>query len=90
MSHVSCRKKVLPLRVLFSWLIFKFSNRMCSVDVDELLVDEAMTASGVYSRTDVVRSALQDFIRASQRRQMLRYQGKGIWEGNLNEMRATR
>jgi hypothetical protein len=35
-------------------------------------------------------AALHDFIKSHNRRKILDYQGKGIWEGDLDEMRATR
>ena len=63
---------------------------MYSIELDEQLVKKAMSVSGKKTRQDTVLAALQDFIKAHNRRKILNYQGKGIWEGNLDEMRDTR
>jgi Arc/MetJ family transcription regulator len=63
---------------------------MYSIELDEQLVKKAMSVSGEKTQRDTVLAALHDFIKAHNRRKMLDYQGKGIWEGNLDEMRETR
>ena len=63
---------------------------MYSIELDEQLVKKAMSVSGKKTRQDTVLAALQDFIKVHNRRKILNYQGKGIWEGNLDEMRDTR
>ncbi len=34
--------------------------------------------------------ALKEYIKSNKRKQILKYQGKNIWEGNLQEMRKDR
>jgi len=63
---------------------------MYSIELDEQLVKKAMSVSGKKTQQDTVLAALHDFIKVHNRRKILDYQGKGIWEGNLDEMRDTR
>ena len=63
---------------------------MYNIELDEQLVQKAMIVSGIKTQHDTVLAALYDFIKAHNRQKMLCYQGKEIWEGNLDEMRATR
>ncbi|MDR1023263.1 MAG: type II toxin-antitoxin system VapB family antitoxin [Prevotellaceae bacterium] len=63
---------------------------MYSIELDEQLIKKAMSVSGKKTQQDTVLAALHDFIKAHNRRKILDYQGKGIWEGDLDEMRAAR
>ena len=58
--------------------------------LDEELLDEALRVSGerTYSRT--VERALEDFVRRAKAGRILELAGRGLWEGNLSEMRADR
>jgi hypothetical protein len=42
------------------------------------------------SQRDTIDAALHSFIKMQNRKKILAYQGKGIWDGDLNEMRTTR
>jgi Arc/MetJ family transcription regulator len=61
-----------------------------SIELDEELIKEAMAVSGEKTQQDTVHMALRSFIKAQNRKKILLYQGKGIWEGNLDEMRTVR
>jgi Arc/MetJ family transcription regulator len=61
-----------------------------SIELDESLVNEAMTISGVNTKKAAIHIALQEFIKANHRKKILQYKGKNIWEGNLDEMRTMR
>jgi hypothetical protein len=64
---------------------------MYSRDLDEHLVKKTISVSGKKARRDTALAALHDdFIRVHNRREILDYQGKGIWEGDLDEMRDAR
>jgi Arc/MetJ family transcription regulator len=63
---------------------------MYSLELDEQLVNEAMAVSGKKTQRETVHAALHSFIRMQNRKKILVYQRKGIWEGNLDEMRTTR
>jgi hypothetical protein len=59
-----------------------------TVELENKLIDEAMTISGQNTPGSVIVMALQEYIRANNRKKILLYRGKNIWEGNLNEMRT--
>jgi Arc/MetJ family transcription regulator len=56
--------------------------------LDEALLEEATRLSGerTYSRT--VDRALGDFVRRAKAGRILELVGKGLWEGDLGEMRG--
>jgi Arc/MetJ family transcription regulator len=61
-----------------------------NIELDEKLVNEAMRISGITTKKALVNKALQQFIDSNDLKELLNYQGSGIWEGNLEEMRTTR
>jgi Arc/MetJ family transcription regulator len=61
-----------------------------NIELDEKLVNEAMRISGISTKKALVNKALQQFIDSNDVKELLKYQGSGIWEGNLEEMRTTR
>ncbi|MDR1445414.1 MAG: type II toxin-antitoxin system VapB family antitoxin [Treponema sp.] len=61
-----------------------------NIELDEKLVNEAMRISGIATKKALVNKALQQFIDSNDLKELLKYQGSGIWEGNLEEMRTTR
>lgn len=54
----------------------------------ETLVKEAMQITGIKSESEVIIKALQEYIKKNRQKDMLKYKGTHIWEGNLEEMRA--
>ena len=64
---------------------------LTSINLETNLINEAMTISGISTPQAVISEALQEFVRTyDNRKKILNYRGKNIWEGNLNEMRLTR
>jgi Arc/MetJ family transcription regulator len=61
-----------------------------SIDIETNLIDEAMIISGLPTPIETINIALQEFVRRNNRRKILNYRGKHIWEGDLNEMRMLR
>ena len=67
------------------------SYNLASISLEANLINEAMTISGIPTPQAVIYEALQEFVRTyNNRKKILNYKGKNIWEGNLNEMRLTR
>ena len=58
-----------------------------SINLDMNLVNEVMSISRVSTPQAAIYKALQEFIRINNCKKILNYQGKNIWEGDLNEMR---
>ena len=64
---------------------------LASINLETNLINEAMVISGIPTPQAVVYEALHEFVRAcNNRKKILDYKGKNIWEGNLDEMRLTR
>jgi Arc/MetJ family transcription regulator len=61
-----------------------------NVDLDDLLLAEAMKISGMTTKKAVLELALKEYLRKNNIKKILRYRGKNIWEGNLEEIRAAR
>ena len=67
------------------------SYNLTSINLEANLINEAMTISGIPTPQAVIYEALQEFVRTYRnRKKILNYKGKNIWEGDLNEMRLTR
>ena len=61
-----------------------------NIELDDGLVKKAMEISKISTKKALINKALEEFIKSNSRREMLKYIDSGIWEGDLNEMRATR
>ena len=61
-----------------------------SVDIDERLVERAMSLTGLKTKTELVNYALSELIRKNEQKQMLNLRGNVSWVGNLDEMREKR
>jgi len=53
----------------------------------EQLLQEALRTSGERTYSAAVNRALRDFVRRAKAGRILELAGKGLWEGNLSEMR---
>jgi Arc/MetJ family transcription regulator len=61
-----------------------------NVELDDNLVKKAMNLTRISTKTALINKALEELIKANTRKGILKYMDSGIWEGNLNEMRAMR
>ena len=60
-----------------------------NVNLDDTLLTEAMKISGMSTKTAVLNMALKEYLRRNNLKKILKYRGKNIWEGDLNEMRKA-
>jgi Arc/MetJ family transcription regulator len=61
-----------------------------NIELDDVLVEKAMKLTKISTKKALINKALEELIRANTRKGILKYKNSGIWEGNLDEMRATR
>ena len=61
-----------------------------NIDIDDRLMRDAMAATKLKSKKEVVHIALSELIRMRKQKSILKYRGKAKWEGDLDKMRATR
>jgi len=58
--------------------------------LDEELLEEAVRLAGVKTYSRAVNMALFDFVRRAKARRILELTGSGLWQGDLEQMRANR
>jgi Arc/MetJ family transcription regulator len=56
--------------------------------LDEHLLKEATHLAGVKTYSGTVNLALKEFVRSARARRILELAGTGLWEGDLEAMRA--
>ena len=61
-----------------------------NIVLDEKLVKQAKTATGLKTVKAVVSHALKELVRLHRQRDILKLKGKIHWEGDLDAMRAGR
>jgi Arc/MetJ family transcription regulator len=60
------------------------------VDLDEVLIDEAVTLGGFSSKKAAIHAALADYVKTMKRRKLLALRGKIAWQGDLSQLRQDR
>jgi Arc/MetJ family transcription regulator len=59
-----------------------------NVELDDVLVKRAMDLTKIYTKKALINKALEELVKSNIRKGILKYKNTGIWEGDLNEMRA--
>jgi Arc/MetJ family transcription regulator len=70
--------------------VYKEIVMRTNIDIDDRLMRDAMAATKLKSKKEVVHVALSELVRLSKQKSILRYRGKAKWEGALDTMRAMR
>ena len=61
-----------------------------NIVIDDALIKKVMDYTGLRTKKEVVHFALEEIIRRTERKKILRLQGKVQWEANLDELRRNR
>jgi Arc/MetJ family transcription regulator len=56
-----------------------------NIDLDDNLVKKAMEITGMNTKKAVINMILNDYIRRNNQKNLLKYRGKKIWEGDLEK-----
>ncbi len=59
-----------------------------NIVIDDELMDEALKASGLPTKKEVVEEGLKLIVRQNKQQAIRKLRGKLSWEGDLNEMRG--
>ena len=59
-----------------------------NIVIDDKLMTEALKASGLSTKKEVVEQGLKLLVRRSQQQQIRKLRGRVKWEGDLDEMRG--
>lgn len=61
-----------------------------TLNVDDEALAGAMKVSPGKTKTDVINEALREYSRRRRLQEFLKFEGKVLWEGDLNELRGRR
>lgn len=61
-----------------------------NVDINDRLVKEGLKLTHMKTKKELVNYALEELVKKIKRKGILKFEGKIAWEGDLNEMRASR
>jgi Arc/MetJ family transcription regulator len=61
-----------------------------NIDIDNKLIESALSFSGLKTKREVVDLALKDYVRMSAQRKLLDLRGKMEWVGNLDLLRTSK
>ena len=59
-----------------------------NIEIDTVLLKEAMSLTDLKTIKEVVRYALEEVISMKKRKSLLKLKGKVKWEGDLDQMRS--
>ena len=59
-----------------------------TLNIDEDALTNAMNAAPGKTKTDVINEALREFVRRRKVRELLKFEGKMQWEGDLDALRG--
>jgi Arc/MetJ family transcription regulator len=61
-----------------------------NIVIDEELIEDALKATGLKTRRELVDYALREVLRQESQKRILKLKGAVHWEGNLSSMRRGR
>ncbi len=61
-----------------------------NIEIDDALMADAMAATGLKTKREVVEECLKFKIRLARQAEIRNLRGKIEWDGDLDEMRASR
>jgi Arc/MetJ family transcription regulator len=61
-----------------------------NIEIDEGLVRKARRLTRLKTKRQIVQKALELLVRSETRKEILRYYGSGIWQGDLKAARRNR
>ena len=60
------------------------------VDLDEALLDQVVQLGHFPTKKAAIQAALVEFVKTLKRRELLALRGQMSWQGDLDQLRATR
>lgn len=60
-----------------------------NIDIDDDLMEDALQATGLKTKREVVELALKTLIKLKKQESIKAYKGKLKWEGDLDDMRTA-
>lgn len=69
---------------------FETESVRTNIIMEEPLVAEAQAITGIKTKSGVVHYALREVVRRARQKELLKLQGKIVWEGDLDSIRQSR
>lgn len=67
---------------------YKRIQMRTNIELDDQLVEKALLISSFKTKKDVIHEALRLYVASLERKRLLMLRGKGVWEGDLDQMRG--
>jgi Arc/MetJ family transcription regulator len=64
--------------------------RRSNVETDDQLIRKAAKLTGLKTKKQIVRQALELLVKAEERKEILQYFGSGVWKGDSKALRRNR
>lgn len=74
--------------IVFIIFTHKFILMRTNIELDDVLVKQAIKLSKLKTKREVVQEALKSYVASMKKRELLNLKGRVSWEGNLKEMRS--
>ena len=74
--------------MIFIIFTHKFNFMRTNIELDDVLVKQAIKLSKLKTKREVVQEALKSYVASMKKRELLNLKGRVSWEGNLKEMRS--
>jgi Arc/MetJ family transcription regulator len=74
--------------IIFIFFTHKFTRMRTNIELDDVLVKQAIKLSKLKTKREVVQEALKNYIASMKKRELLDLKGRVTWEGNVKEMRS--
>jgi Arc/MetJ family transcription regulator len=78
----------LGMCILFVIFTHKFNFMRTNIELDDVLVNQAIKLSKLRTKREVIQEALKSYVASMKKRQLLNLKGRVSWEGNLKDMRS--
>jgi Arc/MetJ family transcription regulator len=59
-----------------------------NIELDDILVSQALKLSKLSTKREVVHEALKNYVSSMKRKELLQLKGRVTWEGDLKAMRG--
>jgi Arc/MetJ family transcription regulator len=74
--------------IIFAIFTHKFNLMRTNIELDDVLIKQAIKLSKLKTKREVVQEALKSYVASMKKKELLNLKGRVSWEGNLKEMRS--
>ena len=80
--------KTFGMCIIFLIFTHKSNLMRTNIELDDVLVKQAIKLSKLKTKREVVQEALKNYVASMKKKELLNLKGRVSWEGNLKEMRS--